>query len=38
MNRDLIRAVLHRHREPLVTPGVVQQPSHEDTGIEVDRS
>ncbi len=37
-NRDLIRAALRRHREPLVTPGVVQQPSHEDTGIEVDRS
>jgi succinate dehydrogenase / fumarate reductase, iron-sulfur subunit len=38
MNRDLIRAASHRHREPLVTPGIVQQPSHEDTGIEVDRS
>ncbi len=37
-NRDLIRAALRRHREPLVTPGVVQQPSHEHTGIEVDRS
>jgi succinate dehydrogenase / fumarate reductase iron-sulfur subunit len=38
MNRDLIRVALRRHREPLVTPGVVQQPSHEDTGIEVERS
>jgi len=37
MNRDLIRAASRRHREPLVTPGIVQQPSHEDTG-EVDRS
>jgi succinate dehydrogenase / fumarate reductase iron-sulfur subunit len=38
MNRDLIRAALRRHREPLVTPGVVQQPSHEDTGDRSDRS
>jgi succinate dehydrogenase / fumarate reductase, iron-sulfur subunit len=30
MNRDLIRAVSHRHREPLIIPGVVQQPSPED--------
>ncbi|HEY2107483.1 MAG TPA: 4Fe-4S dicluster domain-containing protein [Candidatus Binataceae bacterium] len=30
MNRDLIRAAWHRHREPLVIPGVVQHPSHED--------
>jgi succinate dehydrogenase / fumarate reductase iron-sulfur subunit len=30
MNRDLIRALWHRHREPLVTPSVVQQPFHED--------
>ena len=30
MNHDLIRAVWHRHREPLVIPGVVQHPSHED--------
>lgn len=31
MNRDLIRAVWHRHREPLVMPSVVQQPSIEDS-------
>jgi len=30
MNRDLIRALWHRHREPLVTPSVVQHPFHED--------
>jgi succinate dehydrogenase / fumarate reductase, iron-sulfur subunit len=30
MNRDLMRAVWHRHREPLVIPGVVQHPFHED--------
>ena len=30
MNRDLIRAAWHRHREPLVIPGIVQHPSHED--------
>jgi succinate dehydrogenase / fumarate reductase iron-sulfur subunit len=46
MNRDLIRAVWHRHREPLVMPSIVQQPfiedSHEhfheqvDTQLEVD--
>ncbi len=30
MNRDLIRVAWHRHREPLVIPGVVQHPSHED--------
>jgi len=30
MNRDLIRAVWHRHREPLVIPSVVQLPSAED--------
>src|ERR1700757_3213983 len=30
MNRDLIRALGHKHREPLVVPGVVQQPSHEN--------
>ncbi len=32
MNRDLIRAAWHRHREPLVITGVVQHPSHEDVG------
>ena len=30
MNRDLIRAVWHRHREPLIIPSVVQVPSAED--------
>lgn len=30
MNRDLVRAAWHRHREPLVIPGVRQHPSHED--------
>jgi succinate dehydrogenase / fumarate reductase iron-sulfur subunit len=31
MNRDLIRAVWHRHREPLVMLSVVQLPSIEDS-------
>src|ERR1700751_1487992 len=31
MNRDLTRAVWHRHREPLVMPSVVQLPSIEDS-------
>jgi len=31
MNRDLIQAAWHRHREPLVIPSVVQQPFHEDS-------
>jgi len=31
MNRDLIRAVWHRRREPLVIPSVVQLPSAEDS-------
>jgi succinate dehydrogenase / fumarate reductase iron-sulfur subunit len=31
MNRDLIRAVGHKHREPLVIPGVVQSPCTEDS-------
>src|SRR6266576_1047337 len=30
MNRDLIRALWHRHREPLVIPGTVQLPCAED--------
>jgi succinate dehydrogenase / fumarate reductase iron-sulfur subunit len=30
MNRDLIRAAWHRHREPLMISGVVQHPAHED--------
>ena len=29
MNRDLIRAVWRRHREPLSVPAVVQEPAHE---------
>jgi succinate dehydrogenase / fumarate reductase, iron-sulfur subunit len=37
MNRDLIRAVWHRHREPLVIPAVVQQPFHEHQGTEPER-
>ena len=31
MNRDLMRAVWHRHREPLVVPSIVQMPSAEDS-------
>ena len=31
MNRDLIRALGHSHREPLVVPGIVQLPSIEDS-------
>jgi len=31
MNRDLMRALAHRHREPLVIPGIVQHPLHEDS-------
>jgi succinate dehydrogenase/fumarate reductase iron-sulfur protein len=38
MNRDLIRAIWRRHREPLVMPGIVQQPAHEDTEIEVGKT
>ena len=30
LNRDLMRALLHRHREPLRIPAVVQLPSAED--------
>jgi succinate dehydrogenase / fumarate reductase, iron-sulfur subunit len=36
MNRDLIRAAWHHHREPLVLPGVVQQPLHERAGAEAE--
>ena len=32
MNRDLTRALWRRHREPLVIPGVAQQPFHEHAG------
>jgi succinate dehydrogenase / fumarate reductase, iron-sulfur subunit len=38
MNRDLMRAVWRLHREPLVIPGIVQQPLHEDAGTEEGRS
>ncbi len=31
MNRDLMRAVWHSHREPLVVPSIVQLPSAEDS-------
>jgi succinate dehydrogenase / fumarate reductase iron-sulfur subunit len=31
MNRDLIRALWHRHREPLTIPSIVQLPSAEDS-------
>lgn len=38
MNRDLIRAIWGRRREPLNVPSVVHQPSHEEVGIEAERS
>src|ERR1017187_4036118 len=38
MNRDLIRAVWRRHREPLVVPGAAQQPFHEHATTEVGSS
>jgi len=38
MNRDLIRAVWRRHREPLVVPGAAQQPFHEHAATEVGSS
>jgi succinate dehydrogenase / fumarate reductase iron-sulfur subunit len=38
MNRDLIRAVWRRHREPLVVPGAAQQPFHEHAATEVESS
>jgi succinate dehydrogenase / fumarate reductase, iron-sulfur subunit len=31
MNRDLMRAAWHSHREPLFIPGIVQHPFHEDS-------
>jgi succinate dehydrogenase / fumarate reductase iron-sulfur subunit len=31
LNRDLIRAAFHRHREPLAVVGAPQHPAHEDT-------
>jgi len=36
MNRDLMRALAHRHREPLVIPAVRQQPFHEDSHEKVE--
>ena len=36
MNHDLIRATWHRHREPLVIPGIVQQPFHEHDGAKTE--
>lgn len=36
MNRDLMRALAHRHREPLVITGVKQQPFHEDSHEKVE--
>jgi succinate dehydrogenase/fumarate reductase-like Fe-S protein len=38
MNRDLMRAVWRRRREPLVIPGIIQQPFHEHVGIEAERA
>jgi succinate dehydrogenase / fumarate reductase iron-sulfur subunit len=38
MNRDLIQAIWGRRREPLNVPSVVQQPSHEEAGIEAERA
>jgi succinate dehydrogenase iron-sulfur subunit len=38
MNRDLIRALWHRHREPLVIPSVVQEPFHEHAGPDAEES
>jgi len=36
MNRDLIRAAWHHHREPLVASSVTQRPFHEDVGAHAD--
>ena len=36
MNRDLMRALARRHREPLVITGVKQQPFHEDSHEKVE--
>ncbi|MDB5909849.1 MAG: sdhB1 [Massilia sp.] len=36
MNRDLIRATWHRHREPLLIPGVVQQATPDQDGVETE--
>jgi succinate dehydrogenase / fumarate reductase iron-sulfur subunit len=38
MNRDMMRAVWRRHREPLVIPSIVQEPLHEHVGIEAEES
>ncbi len=37
MNRDLMRALWHGHREPLEIPGIVQQPFQEHEGAEAGR-
>jgi len=37
MNRDLLRATVHRHREPLVVSGMAQYPFHEDEDAHVVR-
>jgi succinate dehydrogenase / fumarate reductase iron-sulfur subunit len=36
MNRDLIRATWHHHREPLLIPGVVQQATPDQDGVETE--
>ncbi len=38
MNRDLMRALWQGHREPLVIPGIVQQPFQEHEGPEAGRA
>ena len=38
MNRDLLRAIWQRRREPLVIPGIVQQPFQEHEGTEAGRA
>jgi len=36
MNRDLVRALAHNHREPLVIPGIIQQPSDGDGAEQIE--
>ena len=38
MNRDLVRALWRRHREPLVIPAVVQEPLEEHVGPDAEES
>jgi succinate dehydrogenase iron-sulfur subunit len=33
LNRDVIRAAIHRHREPLVVAGIAQQCAHEEVSV-----